>query len=138
MIERKDGYLLLGQNRKQAVLVPRGVANSYQALEDHTVYTYLVNDHWSPEARSQYTYVNLFDPALGIAWPISEAQAEISDADRAHPLLADVTPMRPAKKKVQNEPVLTLTLVSIREHTASSGLQTAGDVENVSVTEVTV
>src|SRR6476619_2251908 len=31
-----------------AVFVPRGVGNSYQALEDHTVYSYLVNDHWQP------------------------------------------------------------------------------------------
>ena len=30
-----------------AVFVPRGVANGYQALEDGTTYTYLVNDHWS-------------------------------------------------------------------------------------------
>lgn len=83
-----------------AVFVPRGVANSYQALEDHTVYTYLVNDHWSPEARTRYTYVNLFDPALGIEWPIAPSEAEISDADRAHPMLADVVPMGPAPKKV--------------------------------------
>ena len=31
-----------------AVFVPRGVGNSYQALEDGTAYTYLVNDHWRP------------------------------------------------------------------------------------------
>ena len=31
----------------KAVFVPRGVANSYQTLVDDTVYSYLVNDHWS-------------------------------------------------------------------------------------------
>ena len=82
----------------EAVFVPRGVANAYQALDDGTVYAYLVNDHWSPEARASYTYVNLFDPALGIAWPIDERDAEISDADRSHPLLRDVTPM-PARAR---------------------------------------
>lgn len=84
----------------QAVFVPRGVANSYQALEDGTVYSYLVNDHWSPEAKSRYTYVNLFDPALDIPWPIPAEQAEASDADRNHPLLADVTPMAAPERKV--------------------------------------
>ena len=34
-----------------AVFVPRGVGNAYQALEDGTTYSYLVNDHWRPGAR---------------------------------------------------------------------------------------
>ncbi len=83
-----------------AVFVPRGVANSYQALEDGTTYSYLVNAHWSPEARAKYTYVNLFDPELGIEWPIPESEAEVSDADRQHPMLADVTPMAPKKRYI--------------------------------------
>lgn len=75
----------------KAVFVPRGVANGYQALEENTVYAYLVNEHWSPD--SQYTFVNLFDPALGIEWPITRNQAIVSDKDVLHPLLADVIPM---------------------------------------------
>jgi len=80
-----------------AVYVPRGVANGYQALEDDTVYSYLVNDHWSPEARSEYTYLNLADETAGIPWPIPLAQATISDADARHPRLADVVPMKPRR-----------------------------------------
>ena len=78
-------------NPGTAVFVPRGVANGYQTLEDNVTYTYLVNAHWSPEA--QYTMVNLFDPALGIEWPIGQAEAIVSDKDKAHPLLKDVTPL---------------------------------------------
>ncbi len=74
-----------------AVFVPRGVANGYQTLEPNVTYTYLVNDHWSPD--SKYTFVNLFDPALNIAWPIGKNQAIVSEKDAAHPLLADVIPM---------------------------------------------
>ena len=74
-----------------AVFVPRGVANGYQTLEANITYTYLVNDHWSPE--SKYTFVNLFDESLGINWPISKDQAIISDKDAAHPILKDVIPM---------------------------------------------
>ncbi len=74
-----------------AVFVPRGVANGYQTLEEKVTYTYLVNDHWSPD--SQYTFVNLFDPANGIEWPIPKEQAIISDKDAGHPMLADVIPM---------------------------------------------
>lgn len=74
-----------------AVFVPRGVANGYQTLEEKVTYTYLVNDHWSPE--SKYTFVNLFDPTNGIEWPIPKEQAIISDKDAGHPMLADVIPM---------------------------------------------
>src|ERR1700712_3890032 len=33
----------------KAVFVPRGVANSYQTLEESVTYTYLVNAHWSAD-----------------------------------------------------------------------------------------
>lgn len=80
-----------------AVFVPRGVANSYQTLEEGTVYSYLVNEHWSPQARSEYTYVNLADPDLAVAWPIPLAEATVSAADAAHPSLADVRPVPPLR-----------------------------------------
>ncbi len=76
---------------QKAVFVSRGIANGYQTLEPNVAYTYLVNEHWSPEAK--YTFVNLFDPALAIAWPIAQDKAIISDKDAGHPLLKDVTPM---------------------------------------------
>ena len=77
-----------------AVFVPRGVGNAFQTLEDETVYSYLVNDHWSPTAKDSYTFVNLADETLAIDWPIPLAQAELSAADQAHPRLDAVVPMR--------------------------------------------
>jgi dTDP-4-dehydrorhamnose 3,5-epimerase len=74
----------------RALFVPRGCGNSYQTLAPNTAYSYLVNDHWSPEAVAKYTYVNLFDPDLAIAWPIPREQAIISDKDAAHPWLRDL------------------------------------------------
>lgn len=80
-----------------ALYVPRGVGNAYQALEDNTVYAYLVNDHWSAESQAEYTFLNLADETANIAWPIPLDQAELSDKDKAHPRLADVVPMKPKK-----------------------------------------
>ncbi|MFB4348243.1 dTDP-4-dehydrorhamnose reductase [Microbacterium sp. CR_7] len=80
----------------RAVFVPRGVGNAYQTLEADTAYTYLVNDHWSPDAS--YSFLNLADETAAIAWPIPLSEVEISEKDRAHPRLADVT--RIAAKKV--------------------------------------
>jgi dTDP-4-dehydrorhamnose 3,5-epimerase len=79
----------------KAIFVPRGVANGFQTLTDDTVYTYLVNAHWSPTAK--YTFVNLADPDLKINWPISLDKCELSDKDKTHPFLKDVRPM-PTRK----------------------------------------
>lgn len=82
---------------EKAVFVPRGVANGYQALEPDTAYSYLVNEHWSPQARASYTYLNLADETVGIDWPIPLSEAILSDADLAHPRLAAVIPMQPRR-----------------------------------------
>ena len=74
-----------------AVFVPRGVANGYQTLDDNVAYTYLVNEHWSPNA--EYVFVNMFDEEVGLEWPISREDAIISEKDEGHPALSDVTPM---------------------------------------------
>ena len=82
----------------RAIFVPRGVGNAYQTLEPDTAYSYLVNDHWSPDA--QYTFLNLADETAAIAWPIPLEQAELSAKDAAHPRLAEVTPVPPRKTLV--------------------------------------
>lgn len=71
-----------------AIFVPRGCGNSFQVVSDELVYTYLVNAHWSPDAK--YTFVNLRDPELNIAWPIPIEGGLISDKDKNHPSLAEL------------------------------------------------
>lgn len=74
-----------------AIFVPKGVGNAFQTLEDSTAYSYLVNEHWSPEA--EYTFLNLADETVAIPWPVPLHQAELSEKDRQHPRLVDVVPM---------------------------------------------
>ena len=78
-----------------AIFVPRGCGNSYVALEPHTVYSYLVNEHYDRGAR--YPAVDLFDPTLAIAWPMPRDQLVVSDKDRGSPPLADLEPLRPGR-----------------------------------------
>lgn len=82
----------------RAVYVPRGVGNSYQTLTDNTAYSYLVNAHWSPDAA--YTFLNVADETVAIDWPVPLDAAELSDKDRDHPRLAEVTPVPPRKTLV--------------------------------------
>jgi dTDP-4-dehydrorhamnose reductase len=80
-----------------AIFVPRGVGNAFQTLAERTAYSYLVNDHWTPAAKEAYTFVNLADETLAISWPIPLDRAELSEADKTHPRLANVRPLEPKK-----------------------------------------
>jgi dTDP-4-dehydrorhamnose 3,5-epimerase/reductase len=80
-----------------AVFVPRGVGNAYQTLTENVTYSYLVNDHWSADNTSDYSYVNLADETIAIPWPIPLDQVQISGKDLAHPRLADAKRVPPLK-----------------------------------------
>jgi dTDP-4-dehydrorhamnose reductase/dTDP-4-dehydrorhamnose 3,5-epimerase len=71
-----------------AVLVPKGVANAFQTLEENTVYSYLVNGH-RDETR-EYKAVNLFDEEISIPWPIALEDSIISEKDKKNPNLNQV------------------------------------------------
>lgn len=64
----------------KAIYVPRGVGDSFRALEDGAAYTYLVNAHWSAELKKTYAFVNLAGPELGIDWPIPLDEFDFSDS----------------------------------------------------------
>jgi dTDP-4-dehydrorhamnose reductase/dTDP-4-dehydrorhamnose 3,5-epimerase len=100
-VDIREGSETYGQtftaeiDASKAIFVPAGVANSYLTLEDNTVYSYLVNDHWHADAS--YSFVNATDPALDIDWPIPPSEWEMSDKDKNHPMLADATPVKSKK-----------------------------------------
>lgn len=88
----------LEMDASRAIFVPRGVANGFQALEDNTVYMYLVNDHWSADApEGSYSFVNLADPSNDIKWPIALDDAIISDKDKNHPTIDNAILIKPKK-----------------------------------------
>lgn len=77
-------------DKNRAIYLPQGVANSFQTLEDNTYYLYSVDAHWSAEAYTQYSFLNLADPTVSIAWPIQLNKATVSDRDKTHPYLENV------------------------------------------------
>ena len=54
-----------------------------------------MNDHWSADALTAYSFLNLADESAAIDWPIDLAQAELSEKDRKHPRLHEITPLTP-------------------------------------------
>jgi dTDP-4-dehydrorhamnose 3,5-epimerase len=68
------------------VLVPAGVANGFQAIEDATQYLYCFDAEWVPGMAG--TSCTQLDPALGIGWPLPidpDDPALVSAKDRDAP-----------------------------------------------------
>lgn len=74
----------------QALYIPQGLGNSFQATSERATYAYLVTGLWQPGTR--YPSVALDDPDLNIAWPIAPGPDDISPKDQKNPRLRDLFP----------------------------------------------
>lgn len=70
------------------ILVPVGFAHGFCTLEPDTEVIYKVTNFYSPEHDRGLLWN---DPDLGIDWPVTVEQARLSDKDRIHPRLAELT-----------------------------------------------
>lgn len=66
--------------------VPQGFAHGYCTLLPDTEVIYKVTAYYAP---ADDRGIRFDDPALGIPWPVSAAEAQLSDKDRAQPLFKD-------------------------------------------------
>jgi dTDP-4-dehydrorhamnose 3,5-epimerase len=78
---------LTAQSGEQ-LFVPRGFAHGYCTLEPDTEVAYKVDDYYAPDCEQGIIWN---DPTLAIGWPVSAADAVLSDKDRKLPRLADFT-----------------------------------------------
>ncbi len=69
------------------ILVPIGFAHGVATLEPNTEIIYKVSSRYSPEHDKGLFWL---DPALGINWPVNEAEAILSDRDRHLPRLDEL------------------------------------------------
>ena len=78
-----EGFELTSENRR-ALYIPAGFAHGFQCLVDSCEVTYLMSERYLPElARG----IRWNDPAIGVAWPMSEQR--LSARDAALPLLKE-------------------------------------------------
>lgn len=80
-------------DNNSAVFLPKGVANSFQVLDDDSLYVYSTNDHWRADNYDKYCFVNLADTDLAIKWPIPLEKSNMSERDKNHPMLKEIEPM---------------------------------------------
>lgn len=87
------GVELSADNRLQ-MFVPAGFAHGYLTLEDDTDVLYKVDMPYTPATEGGILWN---DPAIGIAWPATKAEAIIAQRDAALPkleTLADIEEWR--------------------------------------------
>ncbi|MBY0260566.1 dTDP-4-dehydrorhamnose 3,5-epimerase [Methylobacterium sp.] len=74
----------------EQLYVPIGFGHGFCTLVPDTMVAYKVaGGVYSPEHDGALLWN---DPALGIAWPVTEAEAQLSDKDRVAPRLAELSP----------------------------------------------
>jgi dTDP-4-dehydrorhamnose 3,5-epimerase len=71
----------------EQLFVPAGFAHGFCTLEPNTMVAYKVDAYYSPENDRNLRWN---DPAIGIDWPVGEAEAILSGKDKTAPLLADL------------------------------------------------
>lgn len=69
--------LELSENLGKCVYVSKGIGHGFQALEDNSVVTYLLDKEYEPNNEFG---INPVDPNLNIGWPLSDFH--ISERDR--------------------------------------------------------
>ncbi|GJD76743.1 dTDP-4-dehydrorhamnose 3,5-epimerase [Methylobacterium goesingense] len=74
----------------EQLYVPIGFGHGFCTLVPDTMVAYKVaGGVYSPEHDEALLWN---DPALDIAWPVTEAEAQLSDKDRVAPRLAELSP----------------------------------------------
>ncbi len=77
---------LTGRNKRQ-LFIPRGFAHGFHVLSDEAVFTYKVDNPYTPTHERS---IRFDDPAIGIDWGISDpALVNLSAKDKQAPLLKD-------------------------------------------------
>lgn len=80
-------HAVLSAENWAQMFIPEGFAHGFCTLEANTEVLYKASDYYAPDHDKGLAWN---DPALGIDWPVSDADASLSDKDRAQPLLAQL------------------------------------------------
>lgn len=76
--------LILSEENKKQLFVPRGFAHGFLVLEDNTIFSYKCDNYYHKESERGIIYN---DPDLAIDWRFENSQLLISDKDKVLPSL---------------------------------------------------
>lgn len=73
----------LSEDNNKMLLIPKGFAHGFQALDNNVVVQYFVSQYYSPDYEKGLRWN---DPRLNIQWPIKDI--ELSDKDKQWPFMS--------------------------------------------------
>jgi len=76
----------LTEDNHRQFFIPKGFAHGFAVLSDVAVFQYKCDEFYHPEADGG---ISILDDSLGIDWQINLEEANLSEKDKHHPLLAD-------------------------------------------------
>lgn len=79
--------VLLDDVSRRSTYMSEGLAHGFLALQDNSTVMYLCSAPYTPQREHA---VSAVDPAIGIQWPLPEAELVLSDRDAAAPSLDEV------------------------------------------------
>jgi dTDP-4-dehydrorhamnose 3,5-epimerase len=79
------GLEVSAANKKQ-FYIPKGFAHGFSVLSEYAIFSYKCDHFYTPASERGIRYD---DPAFGIDWKLSEAEAIVSEKDRVLPFLTD-------------------------------------------------
>lgn len=80
---------LSGDNKRQ-LFIPKGMAHGFAVLSETAIVQYKCDEFYHPEAEDG---IDMFDSALGIAWPFTREQAILSAKDQSRDVLSALSPV---------------------------------------------
>ena len=78
--------VLLSEDNKKQLFIPRGFAHGFVVLSDEAIFTYKVDNVYAPQADAGIMFN---DPTIAIQWPIDSSKMLLSEKDKKHPQLKD-------------------------------------------------
>ena len=78
---------LTGENKRQ-LFIPRGFAHGFSVLSEEALFQYKCDNFYAPQSEGTIAWN---DPVLGIDWRLKPEDMTLSEKDKKHPLLAEVS-----------------------------------------------
>ncbi len=76
----------LSEENKRQLFVPRGFAHGFVVLSDEVVFSYKVDNYYSPESDRGLLFS---DKEIGIDWKVAIDKMQLSGKDETQPLLSE-------------------------------------------------
>ncbi len=85
-----DSVLLTEENKYQ-MYIPRGFAHGFVVMDDNTIFSYKCDNYYAPQFD---VGIRFDDPIINIQWPILNVRYSLSEKDKAQPDLLEIEPWR--------------------------------------------